>query len=506
MFPITCQGKLFFILEVHINTEKLEVKKHFPTFLPCSSAFMSLAAKFPLKSSCNGDCNAERATILIEEPEVCELKSEEIIKWHEKPFRHQLDSQSSMTPNRSTDYLRNSEYSGIERTSFMGTYSQNLEEEVLSSQGSFDSSVIQANGGIRTYSGSYSETEDPTTSCKFLSIHGSTLDQIENSASFEEFYHCASGSSQLHEGIKYKQSEVTEEGQTSRLERTENLKWSTSFNQDNNFRSQQFQVQAFGASSHPLHMSLESEPWEREGLEPFREECMSSWASTASGLNKPKQPGQNGGKIMVQHNGQPISQDLATTTLNTLSGEHIMHQKEVHTRSNQLCNNHQEKRKDFQSESASVTMPPTADAVTKMQKSTSLSAANTHKLTERPSDVERMTASAKDKATENREVQSNAKEPMHSSENQLGENSSLKPKRRKAQEGKNNAADWDQLRKQVQANGLKKERSKDTMDSLDYEAMRNANVSEISNTIKERGMNNMLAERIKAREINSISK
>ncbi|TYI43239.1 hypothetical protein ES332_A01G154500v1 [Gossypium tomentosum] len=462
-----------------------------------SSAFMSLAAKFPLKSSCKGDCNAERTTILIEEPEVCELNSEETIKWHEKPFRHQLDSQSSMTPNRSTDYQRNSEYSGIERTSFMGTYSQSLEEEVLSSQGSFDSSVIQANGGIRTYSGSYSETEDPTMSCKFLSIHGSTLDQIENSALVEEFYHCASGSSQLQEGIKYKQSEVTEEGQTSRLERTENLKWSSSFNQDNNFRNQQFWVQVFGASSHPLHMTLESEPWEGEGLEPFREECMSSWASTASGLNKPKQPGQNGGKIMVQHNGQPISQDMATTTLNTLSGEHVMHQKEVHTRSNQLCNNHQEKRKDFQSESTSVTMPPTTDAVAKMQKSTSLSAANTHKLTERPSDIERMTASDKGKATENREVQSNAKEPMHSSENQLGESSSLKPKRRKAQEGKNNATDWDQLRKQVQANGLKKERSKDTMDSLDYEAMRNANVNEISNTIKERGMNNMLAERIK---------
>lgn len=34
------------------------------------------------------------------------------------------------------------------------------------------------------------------------------------------------------------------------------------------------------------------------------------------------------------------------------------------------------------------------------------------------------------------------------------------------------------------------------MDSLDYEALRCANVNEIAKTIKGRGMNNMLAERI----------
>ncbi|XWS75275.1 hypothetical protein CRYUN_Cryun01aG0072300 [Craigia yunnanensis] len=469
-----------------------------------SSAFMSLAARFPLKSSCKRDCDGDGAKIPIEEPQVCETNPIETIKWHENLFSHPLDSQSSMTPNGPTDYRRNSENSGIERTSFMETYSQNLEEEVLSSQGSFDSSVIQANGGIRSYSGSNSETEDPTTGCKFNNIHGSTLDQIENSASFEEFYNCVSGSSLFHEGSKNKESEITENGQKSRLERTENLRRPSSFNQDSHFRSQRVQVQALGVSNHPLYLTLESEAQEGEGLEPFAEECMSSWASTASGFNKPKKLGQSGSKIMVQHNGQAISQDMAATALNTSSSEYIMHQQEVsrpgsRTKSNQLCNNHQEKRnKALQSESTSVTMPLTSDAVTRIQKSTSLSAANALKLTERPSDVERMSALNKDKGIENREVQSNAKEPMHSSEKKHGENSIFKPKRRKACEEKNNATEWDGLRKQVQANGSKKERSKDTMDSLDYEAMRCANVNEISNAIKERGMNNMLAERIKA--------
>lgn len=38
------------------------------------------------------------------------------------------------------------------------------------------------------------------------------------------------------------------------------------------------------------------------------------------------------------------------------------------------------------------------------------------------------------------------------------------------------------------------------MDSLNYEAVRCAPVKEISDAIKERGMNNMLAERIKVTE------
>ncbi|KAK6233850.1 hypothetical protein QUC31_006256 [Theobroma cacao] len=471
-----------------------------------SSAFMSLAARFPFKSSCKRECDGDGVKILIEEPEFCEPNPNETIKWHEKLFSHPLDRQSPMTSIMSTDYRRNGENPGIERTSFTETHSQSLEEEVLSSQGSFDSSVIQANGVIRSYSGSNSETEDPTTCCKFNNFHGSSVDQMENSASFEEFCNSVNGSSPFHEGLKYKQSEVTENAQKSRLERKENLRGPSSFIQASHFRNQQVQVQAVGVSNHPLHMTLEFEAREREGLEPCGEECMSSWASTASGLNKLKQLGQSEDKITVHQNEQAISQDMATTTLNTLSRKHITHQDTVsqpgaHTKSNQLCNNHQEMRnKAFQSESASVTMPLTTDAVNKMHKSTLLYAANALKLTERPSDVEKMSALNRDKDIENREVQSNTKEQIHSSEKENGAYSFLKSKRRKAEGEKNNATDWDALRKLVQANGWKKERSKDTMDSLDYKAMRHANVNEISNAIKERGMNNMLAERIKASE------
>lgn len=93
-------------------------------------------------------------------------------------------------------------------------------------------------------------------------------------------------------------------------------------------------------------------------------------------------------------------------------------------------------------------------------------------------------------------------------ENKKEEGSSLKPldgtstnvphaKKGKAQ-GEKNTFDWDILRKTAQSNG-NRERSKEATDSLDYEALRCADVSEISNAIKERGMNNMLAERIKVK-------
>ncbi|KAG9452915.1 hypothetical protein H6P81_005819 [Aristolochia fimbriata] len=58
------------------------------------------------------------------------------------------------------------------------------------------------------------------------------------------------------------------------------------------------------------------------------------------------------------------------------------------------------------------------------------------------------------------------------------------------------AFDWDSLRRQA-CNGARRQRRPETMDSLDYEALRCADVSVISNAIRERGMNNMLAERIK---------
>ncbi|KAF3795397.1 ROS1 protein [Nymphaea thermarum] len=57
---------------------------------------------------------------------------------------------------------------------------------------------------------------------------------------------------------------------------------------------------------------------------------------------------------------------------------------------------------------------------------------------------------------------------------------------------------WEPLRQQVLKELGTQERSPNRNDSLDWEAVRRADVNEIAQTIKERGMNNMLAERIRA--------
>lgn len=62
---------------------------------------------------------------------------------------------------------------------------------------------------------------------------------------------------------------------------------------------------------------------------------------------------------------------------------------------------------------------------------------------------------------------------------------------------KKKAYDWENLRKEVSCNGGNKQRSHNTKDSVDWEAVRQADVRDISETIRERGMNNVLAERIK---------
>lgn len=70
-------------------------------------------------------------------------------------------------------------------------------------------------------------------------------------------------------------------------------------------------------------------------------------------------------------------------------------------------------------------------------------------------------------------------------------------RKRKAEKEKEEPFNWDTLRKEVQSKAGTKERSENTFDSLDYEALKNASVHEISQTIKERGMNNILSARMK---------
>ncbi|KAK9055687.1 hypothetical protein SSX86_026772 [Deinandra increscens subsp. villosa] len=108
-------------------------------------------------------------------------------------------------------------------------------------------------------------------------------------------------------------------------------------------------------------------------------------------------------------------------------------------------------------------------------------------------------ASKQDLCSEGAGREASSKEPSYGSHSPLyGQHKNI-PKAQKGtpEDGKKKAFDWDSLRRDVLLKCEKKERSKDATDSLDYEALRRAHVSEISDAIRERGMNNLLADRIK---------
>nr|XP_029117945.1 protein ROS1A isoform X2 [Elaeis guineensis] len=96
-------------------------------------------------------------------------------------------------------------------------------------------------------------------------------------------------------------------------------------------------------------------------------------------------------------------------------------------------------------------------------------------------------------------IKSNSKDEVCSSQNVPTETakSTLRAKKAKVQAEKAETFDWDSLRRQAYCDGYQRERSNESMDSLDWEAVRCATVNEISEAIRERGMNNVLAGRIK---------
>ncbi|KAJ4720649.1 transcriptional activator DEMETER-like [Melia azedarach] len=464
-----------------------------------SSAFMSLAARFPLKSN-KRTCNMDGTNILVEEPEVCVLSPNESIQWHEQVIRHPLNSQISLTPHEPTEHHRESEASGV--------------EEIISSQDSFTSSILQNNGGIRSYSDSNSEAEDSPSGCKpdnastnVLQESNTTLVQgfysfIDKSLLFQERYH------------GHKRSEDIENiQQESGLDCIDNLDSSLTFTQLLNFNDMQPQVPLIPSGNHQLHMTSFSELLEAEVSEVYTGEFIPSWPSVASEFPMAKD-GNNArtgqlvediAETMVQQHRQPMPKEMPTGSPYALLSMHSMQQQNVslpisHSKYNQPYNDiHQHGRTEtFQCESISVTQPVHHADPAKQQNGIMQQVPSDPKLAEKTGHIgDRM--SVANKLSENKLVEPNSGKQVLSTHkaNDATSPKISKSKKGKANGEKKNAIDWDSLRKEVQSNSRKKERSRDTMDSLDYEAVRCATVKEISDAIKERGMNNMLAERIK---------
>ncbi|XP_048326250.2 transcriptional activator DEMETER isoform X1 [Ziziphus jujuba] len=457
-----------------------------------SSAFMSLAARFPLKSTSNKTQDKVGPNTANNEPEISIINPEDTTVWHGVP-RQPIYKQSSPTLHESGEHKCRSETS---RTIWR------LEEEFISSQESFDSSITQGLVGSRSSSGSNSEASQ-STGCgsSNIQVPTSTL-WMENM--FQEFDSYVTGSSVLNKELKYG---IIEHGQLNAGSViTQPQSSNPSIAYQINPHNACMEWPAAAPRKNALHMTSNSKAPE-VCLEALSEESISSWPSTASRFDKGKrieELADISGNSLVQQNGLWRPQKYSATNLNASFGNHSAQKESIAQtgQSQPSCKSYQCKRDNtlhLESTSAIETIKLT-EALIKTQDATNKHVPNVSKVAEKVSDLVESNPAVNTKIhKETKSVEQNFKEQICTSNHAKNETNTKLSKAEKgnATNVKINAVDWDNLRKGVETNGRRKERRKDAMDSIDYEAVRLANVEEIAEAIRERGMNNMLAERIK---------
>nr|XP_011460268.1 PREDICTED: protein ROS1-like [Fragaria vesca subsp. vesca] len=429
-----------------------------------SSAFMSLAAHFPLKSVNNQNASDEKvASLAVDEPEVCtsEISNQPLCDFSSVTF-HDTEHSEEQVVNSSENTETTSE--GVISTNepdckltpslVNGSATKNprtasecyIEEDlrkrcdIVSSQNSVDSSTSQTveKTGLCE---SNSETEDAPDTCQNGSLDHSTLflqkaevHSVRNShLSPHDNLNC-----ELHEPICMQHDD------------------------------ERIFIESGGASQDAsnnccIHNIPNPEVVQVECSELFEEVIHSS------NISKNKYEDSPGEQSVLT--AESVSQD---TTSNKLT----VNDQDAQRCFSESCTCIQEKSNMIQSQfrvggNPNKVYVPAEKHTSKIQQSCNISEETTDIMHKEPeSDLSFNEVSNVDAATS-------------------------KTKNRRPGKDKKAQQDWDKLRERAEPNGRKREKTANTMDSVDWEAVRTANVNDIAQTIKERGMNNKLAERIK---------
>lgn len=466
---------------------------------------MSLAARFPLMSK-----SSDVVThTLVEEPQHCIENQADIIASYERgklnPPTYYIDFEM---PRHTGEFLRDSRTSRI-NDNIIKPNNHSSEEEFLSSQDSLDSSVTQ---DTRIRSNSESEVRNSRcepSKAQFLTSTNSL--EVGKTTMFQEFFHCVNGVSLFEERTNgnLQQQHVK---QSSRVGRNDIHSFHSASGHPCSFGNPQKQQLPVAPST-----NYESYYSYIQGLDTFQmngEEF--SWPDTASILNEFQDNsymrfGINGvgdsveKPTEIQHgNGTLESPELSTMNLYRPLSEHSAFigntsQSRSHTNYNQPSpNHHLVGQKTFQSEGKTY-----AESSNNSHIFGKDHAGNDHSnilmCAEEVFDSEKIISTeTRQVCSDNIQAEKKAKKQVSPGQkDKEGKLKVRKERKTKPEANKKHEDDWDKLRKEVEENGTKIERNTDTMDSLDYEAIRCASVKEISDAIKERGMNNMLAERIK---------
>ncbi|KAJ8551446.1 hypothetical protein K7X08_021461 [Anisodus acutangulus] len=436
-----------------------------------SSAFMCLAAKFPLQpTSTKNTFSKNECNIVVEEPEVEIIDPDGTTIYHKARLQLPTCHQGSITSSGSSEH-RMENHIQTTRAYLVSEHDKRTDKEVISLQNSPDSLILQANEEFRSSSGSNSECEDQPSSPNLNenNTRANHSPPTKWTSAFHEYQ-----SHLMRNTLSEKMPVFGNQKSESVADITHNQTLDAEAYVHGYPINPPVQVQEISARTTSNSWLTMRPEFGKHETACYQKEIASSLASKTPELNAAKGVDFMS-KSMKQIEGRSSTLTAQRTTLPIIHaprmGEHAFAEHREHIRNlkmqphnannqHSVSSHQKEMSMDSQLESACIRQSVThSEAVAKGQEEGQAYLSN-----EQPS---------------------------------ITGTSISNTRKRKVEEGDKKAFDWDSLRKEVQSKSGKKERSKDAMDSLNYEAVRGAPVKEISDAIKERGMNNMLAERIK---------
>ncbi|CAH9138420.1 unnamed protein product [Cuscuta epithymum] len=419
-----------------------------------SSAFMSLAARFPLKSNTRAEFHGERPNLIVEEP-VCVMEPDEKITWHEGPSNKPTPGQDSMALR---DIDGNEEVINSELT-----------EDTLDFVMSTENSTAKHFSSSEKYRDVY---------------HGLTLDRPASWINKEEASSHISQTetdivlSSQNSGVFSQNFVDSSHGQTADRKEFTTLCSTTSFVQLLEMAGTSMLHGVYHQENSLVNMDMlnQGKDYSME-LQKNREDDRGSLDTIASCSTDGKLPGEHYA---------PEQSDLSTKSLNQATNQEIQllpGQTDKPCSSNQIemnlrIENNPTTGFDLQihTEDINYDVPLDHKCPTSLE---------IQDITERAG-----TSIVRSQSISDGQNNTNL-DTVDRTTSKTSRAKGGRPRREKEE-----LVNWDILREEAQASGKKREKTMNTSDSLDWEAVRCANVHEIAETIKERGMNNMLAERI----------
>ncbi|KAE8098472.1 hypothetical protein FH972_016532 [Carpinus fangiana] len=435
-----------------------------------SSAFMSLAARFPLKSGSNNkECYEDGASFIVNEPEVCIPDPEDRIQW--KPDCDQSSvTLQDLEHNEEKEVVSSNESPGGSRGAETGCY---IEEDRIATK----DPVSSQNSAFLSRNSSFIQTAEKIGSClqrnleaKYL-LDGSKPDSSNGFASIVELRQMA-GSTMLNAVYSHGSSKApSDENSKGACIRSKGMNHDNQRQYPDRLKDPQSSLAASmsPSSDYHLHLTPTSRVLEVEHSEMFREEIQYPDSSKSKDENTISKQSE----LTIESSSQAAVLNKLTMNVEiSLSSE--------------SCNNIQGYENMINSPQSQA--PGDPEIVGPVAQGQNI---------EMRQNLQNLSGETLDATQTTAESDLNALGHLFSMEISEMNAATVKAKSKRVRKEKKDEISWDNLRKQVETNGKKRERAANTMDSLDWEAVRSADVNEIADSIRERGMNNKLAERIK---------